>query len=122
LVIAMPRATPTADELAAALRSHGMQALVAGAKRNQDLFRCDGHVTVANIFRAKGNEAWKVYACGVHIAGAPFVADPDEELKRRNQVFTALSRARIWCIAIGLSGNRARARLGAGSRAEISSI
>ena len=62
------------------------------------------YLAVASVFRAKGNEAWKVYAVGLHIADPKRCADTEEELVRRNQVFTALPRARAWCVGLGLPG------------------
>lgn len=85
-------------DLAAALRRRGVPAHVADGAE----FRKPGHITVSGTFRAKGNEAWKVYACGLHLGGEPFVVAADEELRRRNEVYVALTRARVWCVGLGL--------------------
>jgi superfamily I DNA and RNA helicase len=61
-------------------------------------------VTLANIFQAKGNEAWKVYAARFHMATRPLAWRGEEELHKRNQAFVALTRARLWCVATGLEG------------------
>ena len=66
-------------DLAAALRRQGMPAHVADG----NVFRKQEHITVSGSFRAKGNEAWKVYACGLHLGGEPFVVAADNELRRQ---------------------------------------
>ncbi len=104
LVVTLPKTRPTVDDLSQALMAQGISVNVAGQQDNGRTFWQAGHVTVASIFRAKGNEAWKIYACGVHVAGEPDVLDAEEELRRRNQVYVALTRARIWCVALGRPG------------------
>lgn len=71
---------------------------------NRDGFRQLGCVTLSSIQRAKGNEAVKVYAVNLHLAGAPYVEEAEEELKERNKAFVALTRSKIWCVAVGLEG------------------
>ena len=68
---------------------------------NRDGFRQEGHVTLSSVRRAKGNEAYKVYATNLHLADASEVRDLDQELVARNQVFVALTRTKLWCVAIG---------------------
>jgi superfamily I DNA and RNA helicase len=104
LVVTLPGAKAGIQELDDSLRRRGVKTFLPGKNGDKDTFHREGHVTVSNIFRAKGNEAWKVYACGLHMAGAPFANSPDEELLRRNQVFVALTRARLWCVALGHPG------------------
>ncbi|MGH8488998.1 MAG: hypothetical protein ACREXS_09085 [Gammaproteobacteria bacterium] len=87
-------------DLAAALRRRGVASHVADGNE----FRKPEHVTVSGTFRAKGNEGWKVYACGLHLGGEPFVVATDEELRRRNEVYVALTRSRVWCVGLGLEG------------------
>jgi superfamily I DNA and RNA helicase len=70
----------------------------------RDHFKEQGCVTLAGIHRAKGNEAYKVYAINLHMAGVPFVAQSDDELVARNQAFVALTRTKLWCVALGLEG------------------
>jgi superfamily I DNA and RNA helicase len=68
-------------------------------------FRREGHVTFANIHRAKGNEAWKVYAARFAYANQPLSWKKQEtELHKRNEAFVALTRARIWCVVTGQEG------------------
>lgn len=75
-----------------------------------DDFFVEGHVTIANIFRAKGNEAWKTYVCRFQHAIEPWgVRHPEgpiqAELEQRNQAFTALTRAKVWCVVSGRSAS-----------------
>ncbi|HAZ43288.1 MAG TPA: DNA/RNA helicase [Cyanobacteria bacterium UBA11369] len=64
--------------------------------RNPNKFWCAGAVTVSPIHRAKGNEADMVY-----IIGCDNVAQKENNLTLRNQLFVALTRARGW---VKLSG------------------
>lgn len=67
-----------------------------------DIFRIDGKVTISNIFRAKGNEAWKVYVCRFQYANQPLTWKQETELEKRNEAFVGLTRARVWCVITGL--------------------
>lgn len=71
---------------------------------NKDLFREQRSVTLSCIRRAKGNEAYKVYALNLHLAGASQVNNIDDELMKRNHVLVALTRTKLWCVAIGRQG------------------
>ncbi|NEO34686.1 MAG: ATP-binding domain-containing protein, partial [Symploca sp. SIO3C6] len=82
------------------LNRYGIKSLIAGVDTDPDVFQQDGYVTISPIFRAKGNEAWKVYACRFHYADDP-VFQQEEELHKRNQAFVALTRARVWCVVTG---------------------
>ncbi|HEB55774.1 MAG TPA: hypothetical protein ENI98_05605 [Gammaproteobacteria bacterium] len=70
---------------------------------NKDKFRCPGSVTLTGIRRAKGNEAYKVYVLNLHIAGYAG-KEVERELVARNQMFVALTRAKIWCVVVGREG------------------
>ncbi len=90
--------------IAQRLAEKNIDALLLGDK-HRDVFTVSGAVTISGIRRAKGNEAWKVYALNLHEAGSPYVNnDPAEELVGRNQVFVALTRAKLWCVAAGRQG------------------
>lgn len=84
------------------LATRGIQSLALDDK-NKDRFRQEGCVTLSSIRRAKGNEAYKVYALNLHLA-IPDKPDIEEELVRRNRAFVALTRAKLWCVAIGRPG------------------
>lgn len=68
---------------------------------NKDGFRKSGHVTLSSVRRAKGNEAYKVYALNLHLADSSEVGDQEREIVARNQVFVALTRTKLWCVAVG---------------------
>lgn len=89
-------------ELQAALEAQGVDTYIAGVDGNRSTFRKAGCVTISNIFRAKGNEAWKVYACRFHYATKPLEWRQENELHKRNEAFVALTRARVWCVATGI--------------------
>jgi superfamily I DNA and RNA helicase len=90
------------ERLEASLRQRGVRCWRPGKDWKSKDFRLDGHVTLANIFQAKGNEAWKVYAARFHYATKPIAWRGEQELHKRNQAFVALTRARIWCVVTGL--------------------
>lgn len=104
LVVTLHGAKPAAATLHRALEAAGIPAFVAGDDKERSSFRRTGYVTVSTIWRAKGNEAWKVYAVGLQVADAGRCADVQEELVKRNQAFVALTRAKIWCVAVGTAG------------------
>ncbi|MCK5725598.1 MAG: NERD domain-containing protein [Thiotrichaceae bacterium] len=85
------------------LQRHGVKSYIAGVDGSPDTFRLEGCVTIANIFRAKGNEAWKVYACRFNYATQPLGWKQETELHKRNEAFVALTRARIWCVVSGIN-------------------
>lgn len=89
-------------ELQAALQGNGVDSYIAGLDGNRSTFRKAGHVTISNIFRTKGNEAWKVYACRFHYATQPLEWKQENELHKRNEAFVALTRARVWCVVTGI--------------------
>lgn len=104
LVVTLPQSKPSAERIRDALIETGIDAFVTGDAGDRETFRRTGYVTVSGVYRAKGNEAWKVYASGLHQVTMPAADDPDAELIRRNQAFVALSRARLWCVAMGEPG------------------
>ncbi|MEE4302161.1 MAG: NERD domain-containing protein [Pseudomonadales bacterium] len=104
LVTLLPGCGLSGSLVTRALEAAGVAAFEAGTDAQRAVFRDEQRVTVSSIFRAKGNEAWKVYAVGLHVADPERCKGNDDELVRRNQVFTALTRARAWCVAIGTAG------------------
>ena len=93
---------PYWESLKAKIRQRGISALIAGEDADPDTFRLPGYVTLAGIFRAKGNEAWKVYVCQFQNATEPGLS-VKEQLRRRNQAFVALTRTKLWCVVTGIS-------------------
>jgi superfamily I DNA and RNA helicase len=88
--------------LQARLKTLEIPSVIAGVDTSADVFRRDGHVTLASIFRAKGNESWKVYACRFDYATRPLAWKGESELEKRNEAFVALTRARLWCVVTGV--------------------
>ncbi len=93
---------PYWESLKARLKQRGISALIAGEDADRDIFRLPGHVTLSGIFRAKGNEAWKVYVCQFQNVTKPGLS-VGEQLRRRNQAFVALTRTKLWCVVTGIS-------------------
>lgn len=89
-------------ELKNALKAKGVQGYIAGVDGDQNIFRVGDKVTISNIFRAKGNEAWKVYACRFHYATQPQEWKNENELQKRNEAFVAFTRTRVWCVVTGI--------------------
>ncbi|MGF1479066.1 MAG: DEAD/DEAH box helicase [Cyanophyceae cyanobacterium] len=89
-------------ELQNALKEQGIDSYIAGVNGDRSIFRKAGHVTIANVYRAKGNEAWKVYACRFHYATQPLEWKQENELHKRNEAFVALTRSRVWCVVTGI--------------------
>jgi superfamily I DNA and RNA helicase len=76
---------------------------IVGIDTDGSVFRKHNHITLTGIFRAKGNEASVVYVIGFEEVGRNSYLIVQE----RNQAFTAMTRARGWCILTGI-GDRAR--------------
>lgn len=87
--------------LQSALAKVNVNTFIAGQNNLND-FRKEGHVTISSIYRAKGNEAWKVYAARFHFTTEPLAWRNETELHKRNEAFVALTRAKVWCVVSGL--------------------
>lgn len=70
---------------------------LAGAGYDRDEFFVPGSVVISHIFRAKGNEAAMVYVMDSHLC-----AGGHELIKKRNALFTAVTRARAWVRLCGV--------------------
>ncbi len=80
-----------AGQLSRALRSFGIDAHLVGVTSSaEEVFRPNS-VAMAQIYRAKGNEAPMVYAVDAQRTVATF-----NEVTRRNTLFTAITRSRAW--------------------------
>ncbi|MDJ0511667.1 MAG: pentapeptide repeat-containing protein [Crocosphaera sp.] len=64
---------------------------------NPNQFWCNGAVTISRIYRAKGQEADVVY-----IVGLDHIAQQENDLLLRNQLFVAMTRSRGWLILSGI--------------------
>jgi superfamily I DNA and RNA helicase len=73
------------------LREREIQSHVAGVTSSRDVFLIEGSVTITGAYRAKGNEAPMVY-----LADTQYCAAGPELIKRRNTLFTSVTRSRAW--------------------------
>jgi superfamily I DNA and RNA helicase len=83
--------------LQAKLWKHSIASTIPGLVDSQDEFAEPGKVTLATIYRAKGNEAPMVY-----IIGFDSLSDYVEEIGNRNRAFTAISRSKAWVRVSGV--------------------
>lgn len=79
------------------LFSLGINNSIAGVTSSPDEFFSDNSITFTSIFRAKGNEAAMVYIMGAEWCNTPF-----ELAKRRNILFTAMTRSKAWLRVCGV--------------------
>jgi superfamily I DNA and RNA helicase len=80
-----------ATRVVRALADRDIAAHVAGVTSTVDALFEDDSIAVTGIYRAKGNEAAMVY-----ILDAEYSFDGYELIKRRNILFTAMTRSRGW--------------------------
>ncbi|MDX9743640.1 MAG: ATP-binding domain-containing protein [Arcobacteraceae bacterium] len=74
----------------------GINSNLAGVSTSQDIFYTDDAVTFTGIFRAKGNEAAMVY-----IINSQYCYSGYELAKKRNILFTAMTRSKAWVRVCG---------------------
>lgn len=79
------------------LISKGLNSILVGVDSNKDIFRIKGSISCSNIYRAKGNEAPMVY-----VVNSDYCASGSELIKRRNILFTAITRSRAWVNILGI--------------------
>lgn len=84
------------------LQKFNIKSFIVGQDSSRYVFLKKDHVTISNIYRAKGNEAWKVYACRFDCAMKPLDWKKEDEIHKRNEGLVALTRTRIWCVVTGL--------------------
>lgn len=78
----------------------GVKSNIAGVTSSPDEFFSDDSITFTSIYRAKGNEAAVVY-----ILGAGWCNGVYELSKRRNVLFTAMTRTKAWLRVCGSGAN-----------------
>ena len=78
------------------LFKEGINSNLAGVSTSPDIFYTDEAITFTGIFRAKGNEAAMVY-----IINAQYCFDGIELAKKRNILFTAMTRSKAWLRVCG---------------------
>lgn len=88
----------TAPRIMRKLRKHGITAHLAGVTTSRDeIFSADS-VAITSIYRAKGNEAPMVYVVGADYCQGGFNLG-----RKRNILFTAITRSRAWVRVSGVS-------------------
>lgn len=78
------------------LFSLGVKTNIAGVTSSPDEFFSEDAITITSIYRAKGNEAAIVYIMGAGWCNATY-----ELSKRRNVLFTAMTRTKAWLRVCG---------------------
>lgn len=73
------------------LDDQGIESHMVGVTSSRDAFLADNRVAVSGPHRAKGNEAPVIY-----VMDADFCASGSELIKKRNILFTAITRSRGW--------------------------
>lgn len=79
------------------LRIYGINSYLVGVGTARDVFKIDGSITCAHVYRAKGNEAPMVY-----VLNSDYCAKNIELRKARNTLFTAITRSRAWVRVYGV--------------------
>ncbi|MCX6116435.1 MAG: ATP-binding domain-containing protein [Proteobacteria bacterium] len=83
--------------LMAELRELGIQSHLAGVTNDRNQFYMPGSVAITGIYRAKGNEAPMVY-----VLNCDYCTNGPNLLKKRNILFTAITRSRSWVRLCGV--------------------
>lgn len=79
------------------LGENGIPAHVVGQDSSPDEVFVDGSIAIANVFRAKGNEAPYVFVINAHHCYEGW-----QLAKRRNALFTAITRSKAWVEICGV--------------------
>ncbi|WP_082505521.1 DEAD/DEAH box helicase [Deinococcus sp. Leaf326] len=100
VIIADPRKLSSlGGKLKAALKLLGLNSHSPGVGESQDEFFINDSIVVTTIHRAKGNEAAMVY-----LLASEYGNDKFDLIKRRNTLFTGITRSRAWVRVCG-TGN-----------------
>ena len=83
--------------LRALLVKKGINCHLAGVSTSQDDFFVDGSIAFTSIYRAKGNEAAMVYIMNTQYCFAGY-----QLIKKRNILFTAITRSKGWVRVCGI--------------------
>jgi len=105
ILVIFPNASTSRREypiLAQSLAKRGIPNHLAGVSTDRDTFSQANSVTVASIYRAKGNEAPIVY-----VVNSDWCAAGNEMIKLRNILFAAITRSRGWVRICGVGDNMA---------------
>lgn len=79
------------------LFDEGVDSHIVGVTSSKDSFFINGKVAISGPFRAKGNEAPVIY-----VLDAEYCAAGIELIKKRNILFTAITRSRGWVRVMGV--------------------
>lgn len=82
------------------LKSLGINSHIAGITTSLDQLFSENSIAITGIYRAKGNEASMVY-----ILNAQHCYDGSQLIKRRNTLFTAITRSKAWVRICGYGDN-----------------
>jgi len=99
ILIVLPdaiRAKARAPRIIRLLAQRGVRAHLVGVNSSVDEVFMPGSVAIAQIYRAKGNEAPMVYSVDAQYGAQSFNA-----VTRRNTLFTAITRSRAWVRVTG---------------------
>lgn len=100
IVVIHPHAIKAKNDLAPLrnlLFNKHIESHLAGVNTSADDFFLDQSIAFTSIFRAKGNEAAMVY-----IINADYCFDRPELIKKRNILFTAITRSKGWVRVYGI--------------------
>ena len=86
-----------------ALLGRGIQSHLAGVNSSRDEIFVDDSIAVTHIYRAKGNEAAMVY-----VLNSDYCFSGLELSKKRNTLFTAITRSRAWVRVCGVGPSSQR--------------
>lgn len=102
VVITLNAITAEADTslLRVELLKRNIEAHLAGVTTSADQFFKDGSVAITGIYRAKGNEAAMVY-----VMNSEYVFTGPELIKKRNILFSAITRSKAWVRVVGCGPN-----------------
>ena len=79
------------------LERRGIKSNLAGVTTQRDVFFEKGVVTCSSIYRAKGNESAMVY-----VLNSNHCFNGKELIKKRNALFTAITRSKAWVTICGV--------------------
>lgn len=85
------------DAISQSLSKFSIKSHIIGVTASRDVVFVDDSVAMSGIYRAKGNEAPLVY-----VVGAEYCYGAVELSRRRNMLFTALTRAKAWVRVCGV--------------------
>ncbi|HWI84457.1 DEAD/DEAH box helicase [Ramlibacter sp.] len=86
-----------AQTISTELAEFGIRSHLIGVTSSRDAVFIEGSIAMSGIYRAKGNEAPLVY-----VAHAEYGFDGYDVARRRNVLFTAMTRAKAWVRVCGV--------------------